>query len=434
MIKGQSKNEVKPAVKGHVKDGALKDRGVQQTEWAERDMPVLRFIRERFTKEKPFTGIRISACLHITKETANLARTLKAGGADVVLCASNPLSTQDSVAAALTHVYEIPTFAIRGEDNETYYSHIRSAVAHHPHLTIDDGADLVTEILKSHPELHSQILASLEETTTGVNRLRAMEKDGALKFPVMAINDAKTKHFFDNRYGTGQSTIDGILRAADVLYCGKTFVVAGYGYCGRGLARRASGMGAIVIVTEVDPVCALEAAMDGYRVMPMSEAAAQGDIFCTVTGNKDIIVKEHFEKMKDGAIICNSGHFNVELNLTDLEKMAIAKHCDLRGDTLVDEYVLANKHRILLLGQGRLVNLACATGHPACVMDMSFATQALSSEWASKQKGKLNSRVYSVPQEVDDMVASYKLKTMGIAIDTLTEEQKRYLISWQEGT
>lgn len=427
-------NQVKPTIKGDVKDASLKTVGVQQIEWAERDMPVLRMIRERFSKEKPFAGIRLSACLHITKETANLARTLKAGGADVVLCASNPLSTQDSVAAALTHVYEIPTYAIRGENNETYYSHIRAAVDHKPQLTIDDGADLVTEILKNRADLHGQIIASLEETTTGVNRLRAMEKDGALKFAVMAINDAKTKHFFDNRYGTGQSTIDGILRASDVLYCGKTFVIAGYGYCGRGLAKRASGMGANVIVTEVDPICALEAAMDGYRVTTMSEAAPLGDIFCTVTGNKNVVNKEHFEKMKDGAIVCNSGHFNVELNLPDLEKLAVEKHLDMRGDGLVDEYMLANKHRILVLGQGRLVNLACATGHPACVMDMSFATQALSSEWASKQRGKLTSRVYNVPQEVDNMVASYKLKTLGIAIDTLTEEQKRYLSSWQEGT
>lgn len=420
--------------KGHVKDPNLKDHGVHQIEWADRDMPVLRLIREQFLKEKPLAGIRMSACLHITKETANLARTLKAGGADLVLCASNPLSTQDSVAAALSYAYDIPTFAIRGEDNNTYYSHLRSAIAHNPNLTMDDGADLVSEITKSHPELHSQVIASMEETTTGVIRLKAMEKDKALKFPVVAVNDAQMKHLFDNRYGTGQSTVDGILRVSDILWAGKNVVVAGYGYCGRGFAMRARGMGANVIITEVDPVKALEAAMEGYRVMGMLEAASIGDVFCTLTGNKNVIDKQHFEKMKDNVIICNSGHFNVELNLTALEAMATQKNLNMRGDGNVDEYVMPNGHRIILLGQGRLVNLACATGHPSCVMDMSFSIQALTSEWSVKQKGKLEPRVYIVPPEVDERVAWLKLKSMGIGIDTMTPEQKKYVASWQEGT
>lgn len=421
-------------VKGHVKDESLKDLGVMHVEWAERDMPVLRSIRERFQQEQPLAGIRMSACLHITKETANLARTLKAGGADLVLCASNPLSTQDSVASALTHVYGIPTYAIKGEDQETYYSHIRAAIAHNPNLTMDDGADLVSEIIQKHPELHSQVIASMEETTTGVIRLRAMDRDHVLKFPVIAVNDAKAKHYFDNRYGTGQSTVDGILRATDILYAGKNFVVAGYGYCGKGVSMRARGAGANVIVTEVDPFRALEAAMDGFRVMSMAQAAEIGDVFCTLTGNKHIIRGEHFLKMKDGAIVANSGHFDVELHLKELKSISREVHPNLRGDGSIDEYVLPNGHRILVLAQGRLVNLACAMGHPACVMDMSFATQALTSEWAVKNKASLDAHVHNVPADVDAMIAKIKLETMGIHIDEMTPEQKEYAISWKEGT
>jgi len=417
---------------GDFKNPKLAAEGLKRAEWANRDMPVLQLVRQRFKKEQPLKGVRMSACLHITAETANLARTLKVGGADVVLCASNPLSTQDDVAAALSCEYGIPTFAIRGEDRDTYYDHIKSAIAHKPQVTMDDGADLVSTIHAEYPKLIPGVMGSMEETTTGVIRLRAMERDGALKFPVIAVNDADTKHFFDNRYGTGQSTIDGIIRAADVLLAGKKFVIAGYGWCGRGLATRARGMGAIVIVTEVDPLRALEAAMDGFLVMPMSEAARIGDIFCTVTGDISCIRKEHFSVMKDGAIICNSGHFNVELNIPDLESLAVRVNKGVRRN--IDEYVLADGRKICLLAEGRLVNLAAAEGHPASVMDMSFAVQALTTEYVVKNQKKLKAKVYDVPREIDEWVAQLKLKSMGIEIDTLTPEQEKYLSSWEMGT
>jgi adenosylhomocysteinase len=394
-------------------------------------MPVLRQIRERFAREKPLKGIRISACLHVTTETANLMRTLQEAGAEVVLTASNPLSTQDDVAAALVHFWEIPVFAIKGEDNVTYYRHIAAALDHKPHLTMDDGADLVSTLHKERRELLPNVIGGTEETTTGVIRLRAMAADGMLHFPVIAVNDAMTKHFFDNRYGTGQSTIDGIIRATNVLLAGKRFVVAGYGWCGRGLAMRARGMGAIVIVTEVDPLKALEAVMDGYEVMPMSEAARIGDIFCTVTGDINVIDRQHFEVMKDGAILANSGHFNVEINIPALEAMAVEKKL---VRPFVEQYVLADGRRIHLLGEGRLINLAAAEGHPASVMDMSFANQALSAEYMVKHGNKLEKRVYPVPEEIDREIARLKLRAMGIEIDTLTEEQQRYLSSWEEGT
>jgi adenosylhomocysteinase len=417
---------------GDFKNPKLAAEGLKRAEWANRDMPVLQLVRQRFKKEQPLKGVRMSACLHITAETANLARTLKVGGADVVLCASNPLSTQDDVAAALSCEYGIATFAIRGEDRDTYYDHIKSAIAHKPQVTMDDGADLVSTIHAEYPKLIPGVMGSMEETTTGVIRLRAMERDGALKFPVIAVNDADTKHFFDNRYGTGQSTIDGIIRAADVLLAGKKFVIAGYGWCGRGLATRARGMGAIVIVTEVDPLRALEAAMDGFLVMPMSEAARIGDIFCTVTGDISCIRKEHFSVMKDGAIICNSGHFNVELNIPDLESLAVRVNKGVRRN--IDEYVLADGRKICLLAEGRLVNLAAAEGHPASVMDMSFAVQALTTEYVVKNQKKLKAKVYDVPREIDEWVAQLKLKSMGIEIDTLTPEQEKYLSSWEMGT
>ncbi len=416
---------------GDIKDPKLAAGGLKRIEWANHDMPVLQLVRERFQKEHPLKGLRMSACLHITAETANLARTLKAGGADVVLCASNPLSTQDDVAAALCHEFAIPTFAIRGEDRDTYYDHIKSAIEHKPQVTMDDGADLVS-YLHDHPSLLQNVMGSMEETTTGVIRLRAMQKDGALKIPVVAVNDADTKHFFDNRYGTGQSTIDGIVRATDVLLAGKKFVVAGYGWCGRGLANRARGMGAIVIVTEVDPLRALEAAMDGFLVMPMSEAARVGDVFCTVTGDTSCIRKEHFSVMKGGAIVCNSGHFNVELNIPDLESIAVKVNKGVRNH--IDEYVLADGRSINLLAEGRLVNLAAAEGHPASVMDMSFAVQALTTEYVVKNQKKLKPKVYDVPREIDAWVARLKLKSMGIEIDTLTPEQEKYLASWDMGT
>ncbi len=415
-----------------IKDENLAPGGKKRIEWASNDMPVLAQVKERFEKEKPLKGMKLSACLHVTAETANLVRTLKAGGADVVLCASNPLSTQDDVAASLSRDYGIPVFAIKGEDNKTYYKHITSALDHKPTITMDDGADLVSAIHKERKELIPQIIGSMEETTTGVIRLKAMEKDGSLKIPVVAVNDADTKHLFDNRYGTGQSTIDGIIRATDALLAGKVFVVVGYGWCGKGLAMRAKGMGSNVVVTEIDPIKSLEAAMDGFMVMPMSEAAKIGDLFCTLTGNIHVLRKEHFEVMKNGAMVCNSGHFNVEIDIAALESIATKINKSVRN--FVDQYVLKNGRSISLLGEGRLINLAAAEGHPACVMDMSFATQALATEYVIKNKGKLVSKVYEVPKEIDQWVANLKLKSMGIAIDTLTKEQEKYLASWEEGT
>ncbi len=415
-----------------IKDINLAEGGQRRIDWAEREMPVLRQIRERFAREKPLDGVRISACLHVTTETANLMRTLQAGGADVVLTASNPLSTQDDVAAALVNRYEIPVFAIKGEDNVTYYKHIAAALDHKPHITMDDGADLVSTMHKDRRELLDNVIGGTEETTTGVIRLRAMAADGALMFPVIAVNDAMTKHFFDNRYGTGQSTIDGIIRATNILLAGKTFVVAGYGWCGRGLAMRARGMGANVIVTEVDPLKALEAVMDGYRVMPMEEAARIGDIFCTLTGDINVIDKHHFEVMKDGAIVANSGHFNVEINIPALKEMSKGEPRRVRP--FVEQYELKDGRRINLLGEGRLINLAAAEGHPASVMDMSFANQALSAEYLVQNAGSLAKRVHTVPQEIDKEIARLKLAAMGVQIDTLTEEQIRYLNSWEEGT
>ncbi len=419
-------------MKSDIKDRSLAQQGARRVEWVEKDMPVLRQIRERFEDEKPLEGVRLSACLHITTETANLARTLKAGGADLVLCASNPLSTQDEVAAALAHEFDVPTFAIRGEDNDTYYAHVRSALAHEPNMTMDDGADLVTAILTDRTDLAPGIIASLEETTTGVIRLRAMEADGVLKFPVFAVNDAQTKHLFDNRYGTGQSTVDGILRSTRMLIAGKTVVVCGYGMCGRGVASRMKGLGAHVVVAEVDPLRALEAAMDSFKVMSVKQAARHADLFVTVTGCCDVLRREHFEKMKDGAFVANAGHFNVDINIDDLSELA---EDIVRGVTDgVDEFVLENGKSIYLLGEGRLINLAAANGHPACVMDMSFAVQALTAEHAAKNRGRLEHRVQAVPDKVDRWVAEMKLKAMGIRIDKLTERQKKYLVSWQEGT
>lgn len=414
-----------------VKDMGLAPEGRRRIEWAERDMPVLREIRRRFEKEQPFKGKTLAAVLHVTAETANLARTLKAGGASVFLAASNPLSTQDDVAASLVTDYGIPTFAIRGESTETFFQHIEALIAEKPVLTMDDGADLVTTIHQKHPELLPNILGGTEETTTGVIRLRAMHKAGALKMPIVAVNDAKTKNMFDNRYGTGQSTLDGIIRATGVLLAGKTFVVAGYGWCGKGLAMRAKGMGAGVIVTEVDPIKALEAAMDGFYVTTMESAAAVGDIFCTVTGNINVIRAEHFKVMKDGAVICNSGHFDVEINLKDLKSLA-GEPSGVHDN--VQEYVVAGK-RLYVLAEGRLVNLAAAEGHPASVMDMSFATQALGSAWlALSEVEGMAPGVYDIPSETEHMIATLKLASMGMHIDSLTEEQEKYLASWQEGT
>lgn len=412
-----------------ITDKSLAPKGVKRIEWADRDMPVLQKVREKFAKEKPFKGKVLAACLHVTAETANLMRTLKAGGADVYLCASNPLSTQDDVAAALTHEYGIPVFARKGEDTKTFFSHIEAVISKKPQLTMDDGADLVSTIHTKHKDLIANMLGGTEETTTGVIRLRAMHKEGALKFPIVAVNDAKTKNMFDNRYGTGQSTLDGIIRATDTLIAGKNFVVAGYGWCGKGLALRASGMGANVIVTEIDPVKALEAVMDGYRVMPMDEAAAVGDIFCTVTGNTDILVKKHFKAMKDGAMVCNSGHFDVEINIDDLKSISSKVEKAVRPN--VDAYKVGKK-TIYLLADGRLVNLAAAEGHPASVMDMSFATQALASAWIAQEKNAAG--VYEVPEEIENMVASVKLSSMDTKMDTLTPKQKKYLAGWQEGT
>jgi len=414
-----------------IKDPKLAEGGRLRIEWAEREMPVLRLIRERFAKERPLKGVRVSACLHVTTETANLMRTLQAGGADVVLTASNPLSTQDDVAAALVNQFEIPTFAIKGEDNVTYYKHLRAALDHKPQMTMDDGADLVSVLHKERRDLLPGVIGGTEETTTGVIRLRAMAADGALNFPIVAVNDASTKHFFDNRYGTGQSTIDGIIRATNVLLAGKTFVVAGYGWCGRGLANRARGMGANVIVTEIDPLPALEAVMDGFRVMPMVEAAAIGDIFCTVTGDLNVLDRHHFEVMKDGAIVSNSGHFNVEINIPALDEMSSGKRL---VRPFVEEYALKDGRRIYLLGEGRLINLASAEGHPASVMDMSFANQALSAEYMFKNAATLEKKVYSVPTEIDREIARLKLEAMHIKLDVLTAQQVAYLNSWEEGT
>jgi adenosylhomocysteinase len=414
-----------------VKDVRLAEGGRRRIEWADQEMPVLRQIRERFAKERPLQGTRIAACLHVTTETANLMRTLQGGGADVVLCASNPLSTQDDVAASLVTHFEIPVYAIKGEDNETYYRHIHQALDHEPQMTMDDGADLVSTLHKNRRELLKGVSGGTEETTTGVIRLRAMAASGALNYPIIAVNDAMTKHFFDNRYGTGQSTIDGIVRATNILLAGKTFVIAGYGWCGRGLAMRARGMGANVVVAEVDPLVALEAVMDGFRVMPMEEAAPIGDIFCTLTGDINVLDRRHFERMKDGAIMANSGHFNVEINLPALEEMSNGKQ---RVREFVEQYALKDGRRVSVLGEGRLVNLAAAEGHPASVMDMSFANQALSSEYMLAHAGELSNNVHTIPEAIDREIARLKLDSMGVKIDVLTEEQTRYLNSWEEGT
>jgi len=414
-----------------VKNLALAEKGRGRIEWSGRSMPVVHQIRERFAKQKPLKGMRMAACLHVTAETANLAIALKAGGADLVLCASNPLSTQDDVAAALVVDHGISVFAIKGEDNKTYYRHIHAAIEHRPNLTMDDGADVVGVLHSERKDLLADVMGGTEETTTGVIRLRAMAKEGVLGYPIVAVNDALTKHMFDNRYGTGQSTIDGMIRATNRLVAGSIFVVAGYGWCGRGLALRAKGLGADVVVTEIDPHKALEAVMDGYRVMPMKDAAKIGDFFCTVTGNVNVIRREHFETMKDGAIVANSGHFNVELDLESLGK--IARDRSIVRE-FVEQYTLKNGNRVIVLGEGRLVNLAAAEGHPSSVMDMSFANQALCSEWMVKNHRTLEKRVYTVPEKIDKEIARLKLKAMGVKIDTLTDEQDRYLNSWNLGT
>ncbi len=418
-------------IKADVKDLGLAAKGKKRIEWASRSMPVLELIRKRFLKEKPLAGLRVSACLHVTTETANLMTTLRDGGADAVICASNPLSTQDDVAASLVQDFGIPVFAIKGEDNKTYYSHITAALDHQPHITMDDGADLVSTIHSNRRDLLPNIVGGTEETTTGVIRLRSMAKDGVLMFPIVSVNDADTKHLFDNRYGTGQSTLDGVIRATNLLIAGLNIVVAGYGWCGRGVASRARGMGAKVIVTEIDPTKAIEAVMDGFYVMPMSAAAPLGDIFVTVTGNKKVIRKEHFEAMKDGAVICNSGHFNVEIDIPALESMS-KSHTEARE--FVEEYQIADGRKIFLLGEGRLINLASAEGHPASVMDMSFANQALSAEYMAKNHKSLEKKVYAVPQAIDKEIARLKLQSMGSFIDVLTTEQEAYLASWAEGT
>ncbi len=414
-----------------VKDMRLAEGGRRRIEWAEQEMPVLRQIRARFEKERPLKGTRVSACLHVTTETANLMRTLQAGGADTILTASNPLSTQDDVAASLVSHYEIPVFGIKGEDNATYYKHIHAALDHKPHVTMDDGADLLSTLHKDRRELLKDVRGGTEETTTGVIRLRAMAADKALAYPVIAVNDAMTKHFFDNRYGTGQSTVDGIVRATNILLAGKVFVVSGYGWCGRGLANRARGMGANVVVTEIDPLAALEAVMDGFRVLPMADAAPIGDIFCTLTGDLNVLDRHHFEVMKDGAILSNSGHFNVEINIPALESMAGEKR---RVREFIEQYLLPDGRRINLLAEGRLVNLAAAEGHPASVMDMSFANQALALEYMLQHASELENKVYGVPEDIDREIARLKLEAMGIRIDVLSAEQRKYLASWEEGT
>jgi len=432
-------------MKSDIKDIELSDLGKRRIEWASKDMPVLNLIKERFIKEKTLKGVKLAACLHVTAETANLVRTLKAGGAEVLLCASNPLSTQDDVAASLVKDYEIAVFAIHGEDKETYYSHLRAALEFKPNITMDDGADLLSLLHTKYKERAKKVWGSMEETTTGVIRLKALEKAGKLAVPIIAVNDAKTKNMFDNRYGTGQSTIDGIIRATDILIAGKNVVVAGYGWCGRGFAARARGMGAKVIVTEVDKIKALEAAMDGFQVMPMIEAAKVGDLFCTLTGDKDVLRGEHFKLMKDGAMVANSGHFDVEINIPDLKKLAVKVNKNVRNH--VDEYVIRLATRnsqlatvnkkyksIYLLAEGRLVNLAAAEGHPASVMDMSFSTQGLAAEFVAKNYKKLSKKVYNVPAEIEDWVAELKLNAMGLSIDKLTPEQEKYLSSWEVGT
>jgi adenosylhomocysteinase len=416
---------------GDVKDLSLAERGKRKIEWANQHMPVLQLIRKRFIKEQPIKGVRIAACLHVTSETANLAITLRDGGADVVLCASNPLSTQDDVAASLVKDFGIPTFAIKGEDNATYYAHIGAALDHKPQVTMDDGADLVTILLTKRQDLVKEVIGGTEETTTGVVRLRAMAKDGTLQYPIIAVNDALTKHLFDNRYGTGQSTLDGIIRSTNLLLAGLRVVVAGYGWCGRGVAMRAKGHGADVIVTEINPTRALEAVMDGFRVMPMAEAARLGDVFVTVTGNKSVLTNEHFERMKDGAVLSNSGHFNVEIDIEALEKMAGSRKT---VRPFVEEFLLRDGRKLYLLGEGRLINLAAAEGHPASVMDMSFANQALSVEHLIRSALSLKKQVYSVPDPIDKQIARLKLDSMGVQVDRLTPEQEQYLASWDEGT
>jgi adenosylhomocysteinase len=414
-----------------IKDISLADLGKRRTEWAFQSMPVLQTIRKQFIKTQPLAGKRVAACLHVTSETANLMITLRDGGASVVLCASNPLSTQDDVAATLVRDYGIPVYAIKGENNDVYYRHLTAAAEHAPHITMDDGADLVSLLHSKRQDLAANIVGGTEETTTGVIRLRAMAKDGVLKYPIVAVNDALTKHLFDNRYGTGQSTLDGIIRATNILLAGLNLVVAGYGWCGRGVAMRARGLGANVIVTEVDPTKAIEAVMDGYRVMSMAEAAVIGDIFVTVTGNKHVIARDHFERMKNGAILCNSGHFNVEIDLDALAKMS-SSHRQTRE--FVEEYSFRDGRRLNVLADGRLINLSAAEGHPASVMDMSFANQALSAEYMVKNHSQLENRVYSVPEDLDKQVARMKLESMGVKIDRLTSEQEHYLSSWSEGT
>ncbi len=415
-----------------IKDPSLAEEGRYRIEWAAKEMPVLDLIKKRFEKERPLAGVKMSACLHVTAETANLMHALQLGGADVVLAASNPLSTQDDVAASIVSHFEIPVYAIKGEDDETYYQHLEAALDHRPQITMDDGADLVSELHKNRPDQIAEIIGSTEETTTGVIRLKAMSNDGALKFPVIAVNDSLTKHLFDNRYGTGQSTIDGIVRATNILLAGKNIVVAGYGWCSRGIAMRANGMGGNVIVTEIDPMKALEAVMDGFRVMPMMEAAKIGDIFVSATGDIHVIDTHHMEAMKDGAIVANSGHFNVEINLKGLAEMAVDTPKTVRP--FVEQYTLKNGRKINVLGNGRLINLAAAEGHPASVMDMSFANQALAGEFIKNNAAELQNRVYTIPDNIDREIARLKLEAMGVSIDTLTDEQEAYLNQWQEGT
>jgi adenosylhomocysteinase len=415
-----------------IKNIDLAPGGRHRIDWANTEMPVLQGIQERFRAERPFAGIRLSACMHVTTETANLMIGLQAGGADIALCASNPLSTQDDVAAALVSYYEIPVYAVKGEDNQTYHRHIKAVLEHKPHIIMDDGADLVSTIHKSRTELLEEIVGGTEETTTGIVRLRAMAKDGALRFPMMAVNDALTKHLFDNRYGTGQSTMDGVIRATNYLIAGKTVVVAGYGWCSRGIAMRARGLGGIVVVTEIDPLKALEAVMDGFQVMPMNQAASVGDIFVTATGDINVIDTHHMEKMKDGVLLANSGHFDVEINKPGLAELSVGPAKRVRP--FVDQFTLKDGRRLNLLGEGRLINLAAAEGHPASVMDMSFAGQAMAAKYLLDNRGQLENRVYSIPEEVDQEIARIKLEAMGITIDSLTPQQESYLNSWEEGT